>query len=124
MAENNTPLEAQEQEDLFQWAEWHLGKWPELKLMYAVPNGGYRTKSEAARLKAQGVKAGVPDICLPVARGGCHALYIELKRRKGGVVSQAQGEWIQALTAEGNECAVCAGADAAITIIKRYLEAK
>lgn len=122
MAINNTPLEGEEQEVLFQWAEWQQGRWPELRLMYAVPNGGYRTKSEAARLKAQGVKAGVPDICLPVARGGCHALYIELKRRKGGVVSSAQSQWIEALKEEGNECAVCAGADAAMAIITRYLE--
>ena len=66
--------EADEQEALFAWAEYQKGKYPELELMYHIPNGGSRNKAEAARLKAQGVKPGVPDICLPVPRGnimGC-----------------------------------------------------
>ena len=124
MAANDTPLEAQEQETVIQWAEWNQCKWPELRLLYAIPNGGYRLKREAARLKAQGVKAGVPDLHLPVARGGAHSLYIELKRRRGGKLSMDQSQWIEDLMAEGNECAVCAGADAAIEIITRYLEGK
>ena len=48
-------------------------------------------------------------------------MYIEMKRRKGGVLSSDQKDWIRALMEEGNECAVCAGADAAIETIKRYL---
>lgn len=121
---NNTPLEAEEQELVIQWAEWNEVRWPELRLLHAIPNGGYRRKSEAVRLKAQGVKAGVPDLHLPVARGGAHGLYIEMKRQKGGVLSSDQQDWIRDLTQEGYECAVCAGADAAITIITRYLEGK
>ena len=63
-----------EQVALFKWAEFAAARWPELTLMHAIPNGGHRNKITAARLKAEGVRAGVPDICLPVARGGWHGL--------------------------------------------------
>lgn len=80
----SVPTESVEQQCLFRWAAFQSGKYPELKLLYHVPNGGSRKKSEAGRFKAEGVKAGVPDLCLPVARGGYHGLYIELKRLKQG----------------------------------------
>ena len=60
------PTEDVEQICLFRWATAQQGKYPELALMYHVPNGGKRSKSEAARFRAMGVKAGVPDIFLPV----------------------------------------------------------
>ena len=63
------PLEAEEQKALFEWAGYMGGKHPELRFMYHVPNGGRRNAREAAMLKAEGVKAGVPDIVLPAARG-------------------------------------------------------
>ena len=50
--------------------------------VFHIPNGGYRNKAEAAHLKAQGVRPGVPDLCVPVARHGYHGLYIEMKRRR------------------------------------------
>ena len=78
---NNTPpIEAQEQKALFTWAELSLGKYPDLKWMYHIPNEGKRSKSNGAELVRQGLKKGVPDICLPVPRGKYHGLYIEMKR--------------------------------------------
>lgn len=56
------PTEAQEQMTLFSWAAMQSGKYPELNLLYHVPNGGSRHKAEAGRLRAEGVKAGVPDL--------------------------------------------------------------
>lgn len=88
------PTEAQEQMTLFSWAAMQSGKYPELNLLYHVPNGGSRHKAEAGRLRAEGVKAGVPDLCLPVARGQYHGLYIELKRQRGGRTSDHQSEWL------------------------------
>ena len=88
------PTEAQEQMTLFSWAAMQSGKYPELNLLYHVPNGGSRHKAEAGRLRAEGVKAGVPDLCLPVARGQYHGLYIELKRQRGGRISEEQVRWI------------------------------
>ena len=116
------PTEAQEQAALFQWARMQAGRYPELALIHAIPNGGSRHPAEAKNLKAQGVKAGVPDICLPVPRGGCHGLYIELKRRKGGKLSPEQEQWISELTEQGYYAAVCKGWEVAAEFIKRYLE--
>ena len=115
------PTEAQEQEALFRWAAYSRVKYPELELLFHVPNGGGRNLIEAAHLKAQGVKPGVPDICLPVPSGRYTALYIELKRRKGGVVSDAQRGWIAALNRVGCRAVVCHGWDEAREEIERYL---
>lgn len=115
------PTEHQEQCALFEWAAWMAKRIPELHLMHAIPNGGKRDIRTAAMLKAEGVKPGVPDIFLPVSRGGKHGLYIELKRRRGGVVSKAQEAWIRALTNQGYMCAVCHGAEAAKDEIMAYM---
>ena len=122
MQYNNTPTEDIEQTQLFAWAQYASGKYPELALMYHIPNGGKRSKAEAARFKAQGVKAGVPDICLPVPSGKYHGLYIELKRVKGGRVSAAQEEYIEALRKQGYKVAVCFGMEQARDVIVGYLE--
>ena len=116
------PTEDTEQAHIFAWAAWASGKYPELDLMHHIPNGGKRSKSEAARFKVQGVKAGVPDIFLPCARGGYHGLYIELKRTKGGKISAAQKEWIDALRGQGYKVIVCYGFDEAREVIISYLE--
>lgn len=63
------PTEAEEQIALFEWARLQTGRFPELALLYHVPNGGSRNKIEAARLRAQGVKSGVPDLCLRLHAG-------------------------------------------------------
>ena len=67
------PTESEEQQTLFSWATMQSGRYPELRLLYHIPNGGSRGKAEAGRFKAEGVKSGVPDLCLPVARGAYHA---------------------------------------------------
>lgn len=58
--------ESGHQEALFEWAAYHMDCMPELEYMHHIPNGGKRDKRTAVALKRQGVKAGVPDICLPV----------------------------------------------------------
>ena len=99
-----------------------MNKHPELALLYAIPNGGKRSIKTARMLKATGVKAGVPDMCLPVPRYPYHGLYIELKRRKGGRVSEKQSEWLQDLMKEGYKTCVCYGSDEAICVIDEYLK--
>lgn len=118
---SNYPSESDEQRVIVQWCDAFKARYPELKLLYHVPNGGKRTAREAARFKAEGVKPGVPDLVLPVARNGYHGLYIELKRRKGGTVSDNQKEWIKALTEQGYRAVVCKGADEAISEITAYM---
>lgn len=121
MTRNSTPKESTEQVALFRWAAYAAGKWPELRLLYHIPNGGTRDPREAHNLRMQGVKPGVPDICLPVAKGGYNALYIELKRVQYGRVSEAQRGWIDALNRAGNRAVVCKGWDEARNEIENYL---
>ena len=116
------PTEAQEQITLMNWAALQSGKYPELKLLYHVPNGSSRSKAEAGRLRAEGVKAGVPDLCLPVPRGKYHGLYIELKRQRGGRASDNQVEWLDALSKQGYQVALCRGWETAAEMILKYLQ--
>lgn len=118
------PTEDAEQARIFEWAFWERGAMPELDMLFAVPNGGYRNKATAGRMKATGTKPGVPDMCLPVPVGKYHGLYIELKRQKGGTVSAAQKMWILKLNQQGYLARVCHGADEAINLIKAYMEGK
>jgi hypothetical protein len=113
-------LEHQEQVALFNWSKLDCHKHPELKLMFAIPNGGQRNIIVASKLKAEGVKAGVPDICLPVARQGFSALYIELKAIKGRMQPN-QIEWQTALNEAGNMAVTCHGWVAARETILAYL---
>ena len=114
--------EADEQKLLFQWSEWYAGQHPEVRLMFHIPNGGSRNPIEGKHLKEQGVKAGVPDILLPVARHGAHGLFIEMKRSKGGVLSRFQSEMLTDLMLNGYRCAVCHGYEEAKQVIEEYLK--
>ena len=116
------PKEGEEQATLFSWAQMKRYFRPELDMMFHIPNGGKRSKSEAARFKAEGVKPGVPDICLPVPRGGYHGLYIELKRRRDSSTSEYQKEWIEKLRSQGYAAEVCKGWEAAAELIEKYLK--
>ena len=118
------PTEAEEQVTLFQWAEIYSNKWPELKLMFHIPNGGSRNVIEAHSLRLQGVKPGIPDICLPVAKSGYNGLYVELKRKVGGRVSEEQEKMIESLKVQGYFVEVCKGWEEAAKMIEKYLEGK
>lgn len=114
-------LESKEQVTLFNWAGYQSGRMPELKLLHHIPNGGKRDINTAKRLKAEGVKAGVPDICLPVSRGKYHGLYIELKAGKNKP-TKLQKEWLNALNDQDYLALVCYGWKHAAEIIEAYLE--
>lgn len=113
--------EAVQQQTLFEWAALMEAKVPELRLMYHVPNGGSRNSIEAANLKRQGVKAGVPDVCLPVARRNSHGLYIEMKEGDNKP-TEKQKEWLTALEKQGYATAVCYSWEDAVFIITNYLK--
>lgn len=103
-------LESDLQQAIFSWAATMEKKYPELntKLFHAVPNGGRRDAREAAGLKLQGVKAGVLDIALDVARGGYHGLKMELKIPGGKCkkASKEQLEYIAFCEQQGYICLV------------------
>lgn len=114
--------ESVEQQQLMTWARMMEGKYPALSMLYHIPNEGLRSRATGGRLRAEGLKSGVPDLCLPVPSGRYHGLYIELKREKGGKKSEAQIAWIEKLTAQGYCAMFCYGAEHAIKEIELYLE--
>lgn len=114
-------VEHQEQVALFRWAALQENKHPELKLLFAIPNGGKRDIRIAQKLKAEGVKAGVPDICLPVPRKGFSSLFIELKQPKGTNGSDNQKLWLEMLNQAGAKATLCKGWDNARETILEYL---
>lgn len=116
------PTESQEQVTLFAWAKLNENKYPELALMLHVPNGGWRDKRTAEKLKREGVRPGFPDIFLPVPRRGHHGLMVELKRVKGGSVSTDQKKWLESLNSQGYLAVVAKGYEEAKKIIVDYLE--
>lgn len=82
--------------------------------------GGKRDKRTAVALKRQGVKAGVPDICLPVERNGYHGLYIELKAGKNKA-TKSQEKWQKFLNSQGYYAVICYGWHEAAKVIEEYL---
>lgn len=112
--------EHHEQRALIDTCLWYANRYPELHLLFAVPNGGLRTRGVAGKLKAEGVKSGVPDLLLLCPRNGFHGLAIEMKTKKGQT-SEAQEWWIEQLTAQGYRAEVCKGYEAAWSVIKAYL---
>lgn len=140
-------LEHSEQVELFRWAakvafmgfeladadkaedKSQYKPCPELQMLFAIPNGGSRGDNATSRairgnqLKAEGVRAGVPDIFLAVPSKGFHGLFIELKRsvKKDSVVSDEQKRWKANLELHGYVVRVCYGAEEAKQLIKSYL---
>jgi len=90
-------------------------------IVYSVPNGGKRDPKEAARLKREGVLAGVPDVVLAAPRGRWHGLYIEMKRETGGRLSDAQTRIQAALVAEGYRVLTCHGVEEAYKAFLDYI---
>jgi len=91
---------------------WFRRSYPGVRI-FAVPNGGGRSASQGASLKAEGVQAGVPDLFVPE-----WLLWVEMKREAGGVVSPVQRDWIQYLESIGHRVIVGRGFDDA----KRQIE--
>lgn len=114
--------EHDEQSSLMRWAEWNHRTIPELRNLFAIPNGGWRHPATAARLKAEGVSPGVPDLFLAWPSCGFAGLFIEMKRKVGGHLSPAQQEWREKLTLAGYRVEVCKGSEAAKSAIINYLK--
>ena len=113
--------EGKEQASLFKWLALQHPR--AFKLAYHVPNGGHRVKAVAAKLKGQGVKAGVSDIVLPMARGGYFGLYIEFKATPphDSPVTESQHSYLMSVELQGYMALVCRGINEAIEVINGYM---
>ena len=120
--------EHDEQRAVIDWRDLHLRQYPELDLLYsnlngAMMGGGRIGGIRANREKAAGMRPGVSDLFMPVARHGYHGIYIEMKTYKG-TPSENQLEFINAVSEQGYYAIVCYGADEAIEILEWYVEGK
>ena len=113
--------EHDEQVVLFDIAALHETQYPELAWLHAIPNGGLRNQRVAIKLKAEGVKAGVWDVFLPVARQGFHGLYIEMKHGKNKLTPN-QREFQEFIDRQGYAFAVCYNGETAYHLVEKYLE--
>jgi hypothetical protein len=120
------------------WAALQAAKWPALKLLFAIPNGAHLGAERkqlakggsvalgairARKLKAEGMRPGVPDLCLPVACGGYHGLFVEMKTESGKVRPE-QEEWIEALREQGYCAVVARGDEEARAVLLAYVEGR
>jgi hypothetical protein len=121
--------EDSQQMALFCWAALPetLAKYPQVKWMFAIPNGFYSTPGQKAKMKAEGLRSGVPDIFLPVFSYSYdkmlhyYGLFIEMKVGKN-VASEEQLEWLAYLNEVGYKAIICYSWQEAVTAIKEYLD--
>ncbi|GFI29413.1 hypothetical protein IMSAGC013_00799 [Lachnospiraceae bacterium] len=110
-----------EQIAVIQWAQYSIARFPELKWLHHIPNGGSRNKAEAAKLKQMGVKAGVSDLCLPYPHGKYHGLYIEMKYGAGRK-QDSQKIFLKDMAEAGHFVCTCYSAEEAVWVLEEYLK--
>jgi hypothetical protein len=119
------PSEHDEQAGFFARIDWicatYPDQYPDLGAIFAVPNGGERPATEdangnrvsvvAARMRDEGLRAGVPDLCIPVPRAPHPGAFLETKRRRGAPsrIDPDQVVWITRLLDLGWFVRVCYG---------------
>lgn len=100
----------------------HESRYPALALAYAIPNAGAgASRGQAGKMKAEGVRPGVPDWCLPVANDRHIGLYIEFKRQQHWQATDAQKSMWSRLRLAGHQVEVCWDAEMAWGVVMRYL---
>lgn len=120
---NNTPTETQEQIALLDWAAVMQGRYKELSLLFHIPNEGKRSERYGRELRRMGLKRGVPDLCLPVARGGYYGLFVEMKSLKGRPTPEQRG-WCAELQEQGYAAIIAKGWQQAAEQIEAYLRGR
>lgn len=119
------PTEYSEQCSIFRRAQLYIKRYPELRFLTGSLSGVRLTVGTAMKCKNAGcLVRGVPDLFLPINRGGYSGLFIELKRVKGSKILPEQNVWATMLTSQGYRHEFCYGADAAWAVIVNYLSGK
>lgn len=104
-----------EHEEQVRFVQWFKRRFPDVRIL-AIPNGGQRNVVVAAKMKAEGVSRGVPDLQVPA-----WGLWIEMKRTRGGTVSPEQRDWIAYLESIGQTVIVAKGANEAIAKVTAFI---
>jgi len=105
--------EHDEQAAFVEWLEWQGIP------VFAIPNGSNKSKAAAAKFKAEGLRAGVPDLMIPAPTDQYAGLFIEMKSDKG-TLSKEQKKWLSCLNTRGYATAACWGVDEALKCFKSY----
>ena len=113
--------ESQEQAQLVFWWKMAGRRLAPSVVLASIPNGGARSAITGARLKREGLVAGMPDMVLLCARCGRHGLFIEMKTACGRV-SQSQRDLFPLLEAQGYGVVVAHGWKEAAEAVTAYLE--
>lgn len=123
-----------EQMAIFAWAALNVGRYPCLKWLHSIPNGGQRHIAEATKMVAAGLRKGVLDIFLPYSpyywiKFKYYGCYIELKtekrrKEKNGGLTDEQIDFIEYAESAGYYCKVCYGWEEAKETLIAYLEGK
>ena len=108
------PTEHEEQREI---VFWFRRKFSDVRI-FAIPNGGWRSRATAAKLKAEGVSRGVPDLFVPA-----WGMWIEMKRSDGGRLSPDQKSWHLYLASISQTVLVCHGAEDAKRQIDAHIKA-
>lgn len=111
---NNKTVSEDREQMLF--VQWFRRTYPGVRI-FAIPNGGHRNIAVAAKMKATGTSAGVPDLFIPA-----WLVWIEMKRVDGGALSQKQKDWREYLIGLGHAVIVAHGqedAKAQLTSLRR-----
>jgi hypothetical protein len=112
------PTEKEDAKKLIQWAYTQ----PLIRdLIIHIPNEGKRTAWEGRSLALMGLRAGVSDFFLPLPRGRFHGAWLELKRAKGGRLSDVQQDWINKMLKLDYAAYVAYGFDDAVKMLEEYL---
>lgn len=116
--------EHSQQTALFAWAADSVEQYPQLKWLFAVPNGFYGDSGQKGKMKAEGLRKGVPDVVLPFPMNRFyHAAFIEMKVGKNKP-DEDQIAWLDYLTSAGYYCKVCYSWEEARDTLIAYLEGK
>lgn len=114
-------MESKQQCNLIRWARMRAATEPRLELLYAIPNGGARSKIEAGIMKGEGVTPGIPDLHLACPVAPWHGMYIEMKFGKGQL-TPAQREMQARLEMAGYYVVTCWTWAHAAVEIEKYLQ--
>jgi hypothetical protein len=123
-----------DQAALFCWAADEVEKYPQLKYLFAIPNGFFATSGQKGKMKAEGLRKGIPDTFLPYPLNGIsctyyHGCFIEMKRekyrnKKDGGCSEEQLDCIDYLKRAGYYVNVCYNWTEARDTLIAYMEGK
>lgn len=110
-----TPKIMSESREQILFVNWMRKTHPE-HWIFAIPNGGARGMVQAQVLKMEGVSKGVPDLFIPSLK-----LWIEMKKKDGGILSKEQKEWIKYLQDNDYIAVVAHGFEEAKDVVSKII---